>query len=200
LRRERIANSKRTYNVAAPIRYSQFAIRSLKGGAGRSGSRPVACDLDRVGRKERPARSSPTAASRLDRPFHRLQAGSRRLDLAASQAPGRRLGGLPTNRPTRWTAAPRLPIEARCRPPPSSSPRRGAGKHIAGRMSLSVYVNNQYGLTISLYPIVCARTVAMPRAAKLSRVALTEPPTSMPRQASSITATSKPWRLASSAE
>ena len=139
----------RIYTTRSTIRHSLLTIRSFKGGAGRPGSRPVASDLDRVGRKERPARSSPTAASRLDRPIHRLQAGYRRFDFAAFQAPGRRLGGLPTNQPTHWTTAPRLPIEARCRPPPSSSPRRRAGEHTAGRMSLSVYVNNQYGLTIS---------------------------------------------------
>ena len=102
------------------------------GGAGRPGLRPLACDLNRVGRKERPALSSPTAASRLDRPIHRLQAGYRRLDFAAFRAPYRRLGGLPTNQPTLRTAAPRLPSEARCRPPPSSSPRRPHGSTSRG--------------------------------------------------------------------
>jgi hypothetical protein len=42
--------------------------------------------------------------------------------------------------------------------------------------------------------------VAIPSRAKLSNVALTEPPTSMPRQASSTTTTPKPSRVASSAE
>ena len=138
----------RIYTATPTTRYSLLTIRSRKGGAGRPGSRPVASDLDRVGRKERPARSSPSAARRLDRPATN-QAGARRLDFAAFQAPGRRLDGLSTNQPTHWTTAPRLPIEARCRPPPSSSPRRDAGEHTAGRMSLSAYVNNQYGLTIS---------------------------------------------------
>ena len=41
---------------------------------------------------------------------------------------------------------------------------------------------------------------ATPRAAKLERVAATEPWTSMPRQASSMTTTAKPSRTASSAE
>ena len=40
----------------------------LEGGAGRPGSRPLASDLSRAGHEERPARSSPTAAWRLDRP------------------------------------------------------------------------------------------------------------------------------------
>ena len=124
------------------------AIRSLKGGAGRPGSRPVASDLIAWGAKDAllgRLRRPPGAWIGLP-PTRRGLGGS---TLPHSQAPGRRLGGLPTNQPTHWTTAPRLPIEARCRPPPSSSPRRGAGEHIAGRMSLSVYVNNQYGLTIS---------------------------------------------------
>jgi hypothetical protein len=101
---------------ATPVRrHSQPQSALLEGGAGRPGSRPVACDLFCVGRKERPALSSPTAASRLDRPIHRLQAGYRRLDFAVLRLPNQRLDGLSTNQPTHRTTAPRLLSEARCR-------------------------------------------------------------------------------------
>jgi hypothetical protein len=56
------------------------------------------------------------------------------------------------------------------------------------------------GQTGSAQAMASAATAVMPNGAKRSRVAATEPSTSMPRQASSITTTAKPSRRASSAE
>jgi len=82
-----------------PIRYSPLAIRLLRGGAGRPGLRPVACDLIAWGAKN-------ALLGRLRRPpgawkgLSTDQAGARRLDFAAFQAPDRRLDGLSTDQPT----------------------------------------------------------------------------------------------------
>jgi hypothetical protein len=89
----------RIYTPKRPIRHSLLAIRSLKGGAGRPGLRPVASDLIAWGAKN-------ALLGRLRRPpgawigLSTDQAGARRLDFAAVQAPDRRLDGLSTNRPT----------------------------------------------------------------------------------------------------
>ena len=128
----REVSAGRRYITSRPIRRSPLTIRS-KGGAGRPGSRPVASDLIAWGAKNAllgRLRRPPGAWIGLSTGYRRGLGGS---TLPHSQAPGRRLGGLPTNQPTHWTAAPRLPIEARCRPPPSSSPRRGEAQESISR-------------------------------------------------------------------
>src|SRR5262245_26056107 len=75
--------------------------------------------------------------------------------------------------------------------------RRAFNLHTRGQIGKELPADAPTG---SAQAMASALTVVIPNGAKLSRVAATEPSTSMPRQASSITTTAKPSRRASSAE
>src|SRR5262245_9971954 len=109
----------------------------------------------RAGHEERPARLSPTAARRLDRPIHQPAAGYRRLDFAAHGLPASAWTVYPPTSGAPRTTASRLlvwtlPLQRR-RPI-----FRDASEHaIPGTpASSSAYIHDESGLAIPVAAIV----------------------------------------------
>src|SRR5262249_40804734 len=165
-------------------------------------------------RSHRRSRAPPRAAlpqrrsrAKAGRPLRR-KAHARRIGSDMHRHRGRRL----QSAPNAWAASSlraarnwdwrRLPPRLLTDRPPKET-----GRDIR-RRAFNLHTRGQFGKDLpadartagSAQPIASAATAVMPNGAKLARVAATEPSTSMPRQASSITTTAKPSRRASSAE